>query len=168
VEPWIDGLWPALKRFLKLPGAELGGGDAENITVNTHIISTNNTTLTGSTVIETGNKSTQSDISKNSTVPILTNGKKEENAESSQMSCDINQSDCNNSCVTQTTSSTNKINIVHETENGTSHTTSNDSSIKKCGVAVSLPPLSESTLTVPLLPPSFLKIEFHPEQSVVS
>ncbi|XP_045209128.2 methionine synthase reductase-like [Mercenaria mercenaria] len=185
VEPWLDGLWSALKRFLKLPGAEHGGGDADAIMTENKEMINGDSRLNGSTVIENGNKSrsadTQSVHSISNTIPVLTkdltNGNNQNNlnnsnsAESSVPVCDINQSDCNNSSshLEQTSSSEKHTDLLVKTLNGTKDNKSNESSMEEkteASVKVSLPPLSESTLTVPLLPPPFLKIEYNQEQSI--
>ena len=173
----MEGLWPALKRFLKLPGAERGGGDADNISVSTRVIPNGETTLTDSSVIQTENQSTtnetQSDISENSTVPVLTNGNSQEKAncaESSQVTCVNNTLDCNNSSSSEVPicSSENNLNGLQIAENATVSATSADSSSGRNGISVSVPPLSESSLTIPLLPPPFLKIELLPDKNIVS
>ncbi|KAJ8311185.1 hypothetical protein KUTeg_011262 [Tegillarca granosa] len=166
VEPWMDGLFPVLQRFLGLTphDSESSLANMDNKCLNGHVKS----------------NSTSDDLK--NTDSVITN-------DSINISDVINTNEINSSQLKQEISkvdqnlakSNGEINKTYKSYSE-AMTNGSDKSIdlidadkvplsveshkQEASLGTSIPPLSESSLNLPALPPAFLHIEFLPEESL--
>ncbi|KAL4228706.1 hypothetical protein ACF0H5_011749 [Mactra antiquata] len=142
VDPWIDGLWSSLKSFLQLPNIQ------ENINMNAEQI-TETTSL-----------------SSDNCTPDLTD---------TNNSCNVVKSTEN---MNTNSSSDSNHNNSSKTENGTLQTksdgdknaeSSTSSSVEiemSANIRQSVPPLSKSSLSLPVMSPSYIKLDYLSDEDI--
>ncbi|XP_071103901.1 methionine synthase reductase-like isoform X2 [Haliotis cracherodii] len=212
VEPWIDGLWAALRKFLDLPEPDDSGRAevvqcCENSDNNTSIPSGDTQSNIQSSLRQNGNTSPEAtesqvpamtDLSRETTVTSVTdsvialtlNDDKNNHIQNSNtpshtsevliidQNNSLNRTDKETSLAAQngteysaqkgTDQSAQNVSIEKQTVASTPDTTQGDCSVSTCvpSLCVSVPPLCESGLSVPALPPAFLTCTYMPENTL--
>ncbi|KAI8495711.1 hypothetical protein Bbelb_266830 [Branchiostoma belcheri] len=169
VDPWIEGLWTAVRKQLGLP--------PESCTVAGETVSmetTNNTQTLGGVTDSVGPDSRETegkiDIKEERTQTDgteMTGHHDNDNPESDKVNTNMTEKSGNNK--TAEASSTGQ----HNLEDHTSNSNDTDGQVvdavkEQAGpsLTVSVPPLSDSGLTLPAKPVPYLEVEFHPEESL--
>lgn len=198
MEPWIDGLWPALKRFLKHPTDERSLSDqlsadckrncahtAADVEGHLNGVVPNNSCDTQELSIKNNQSNPLSDTSHITSVSERNLGQTDDNTAEKDISgvSSPAKSELENqsaSTVSAEKHSVNKSAGVSDNGQVNSAAQSTDLSnpcyssvngggeVQTGSIRHSVPPLSESTLTVPLLSPAYLQIEYLKDTQVVS
>lgn len=179
-EPWIDGLFPALKRFLDSSGTHREGVDSDSPLLGNNTVLNSDSQLNDFQNGQKKKQSNSSNIAMSSFTADLTKCNNENlsdlnnsnSGEPPSTVCDVSQLIGNHfsTVVIQATCSAIQTDQSSNTESGTEMKIGDfatEKFLETC-ITVSVPPLSESTLTVPFLPPAFLQIEYLPAHSIVS
>ncbi|XP_046573370.1 methionine synthase reductase-like [Haliotis rubra] len=199
VEPWIDGLWAALRTFLDLPEPDNSersevvpccenSDNTSSLSGNTRNIQSSRS-QNGNTSLESTESqvSSATDLSRETTVTDSVKALSLNDNENNRIkSCNtpshtpevliidqtnsLNNRDKENSLALQngTEPSAQSVSIEKQTVTSTPDLKQGDSSVPTCvpSLCVSVPPLCESGLSVPALPPSFLAITYMPENTL--
>lgn len=193
MEPWIDGLFPALQKFLNVSESQnVSMGNSGDCGTNGHCTSSIELGINGSkmspaengdsiqtdtdithtvsekSVIESSNDQSRS----NGLSTSLTNNNGDSNSEDCTVSKVIEDSKLNLSKNLSNGSQSNNILEANSSQNAIQPDNTKESDTESCvhqpSLTVSVPPLSESALSLPVMPAEYLKCTFCDEKPVAS
>lgn len=197
MEPWIDGLWPALKGFLKHPTDERSRSDQlsadgkpncahrEDVEGLLNGVVPKNSCDTRELSIKNNQSNSLSDTNLITSVSETNLGQTDDDTAKKDISGGSSpaKSELENQSTTPASAEKHSVNqSASHSANGQVNSAAQSTDLgKPCYSSVngggegqtgnirhSVPPLSESTLTVPLLSPEYLQIEYLKDTQVVS
>lgn len=166
VEPWMDGLFPVLQRFLGLTphDSESSLANMDNKCLNGHVKSNSTSDdLKNTDSVITNDSINISDVI--NTNEINSSQLKQEISKVDQ-NCAKSNGEINKTYKSYSEAMTNGSDKSIDLIDADKVPLSVESHKQEASLGTSIPPLSESSLNLPALPPAFLHIEFLPEESL--
>ena len=175
VEPWMEGLFPALQKFLSVTSdtethtdcerlnkqETLENGHMEHINgeSSSNVKNSQSNVNTNDVISAKFNELTCNDYSSDLLLPLTTTN---ENSATNQNSSKTLDSKSNSEGMSSSLSSQDK------SRNANHNDECNLTNECQPSLKTSAPPLSESSVSIPVLPAAYLKVEYQEDKSIVS